>query len=381
MPFDKTWPRKGVALAICGVLAAGGFLLFWLTRTTPAGTGKLRVAYVGLTCEAPLFVAFEKGFFAEEGLDVEMIATDWDGLREGLGMGRFDMCQTLIMYLVKPIAEQGLDVKITGGVHTGCLRLQVGVASPIKKVDDLKGKRIGVPTHLGSPPHLFAARVLAAAGINPSQDKGDVTWIFYANDLLGKALEDGLVDAVATSDPIGTILVGAGLARNIADQAIDPPYCDEYCCVTAVSGRLARDNPEVAAKLTRAILKASKWTQENPSAAAKLSVEKDYTAASIEINSEALAQLRYIPGVADAKKSISQAARDMQRAGLLKPTVDPDAAVKRAWADLDGVSDAWLEKVAVERVPGGGKPAPLPASVFAELCRSRAFPKTCCSVE
>ena len=92
----------------------------------PAGPTKVKVAYLGLTCEAAMFVAQEKGFFKEEGLDVEFVKTDWDGLRDGLGLGRFDANYTLIMYLLKPI-EQGLDVKITGGIHSGCLRVQAGV--------------------------------------------------------------------------------------------------------------------------------------------------------------------------------------------------------------------------------------------------------------
>ena len=32
---------------------------------------KVRVGYIGLTCEAPIFTAVEKGFFKEEGLEVE----------------------------------------------------------------------------------------------------------------------------------------------------------------------------------------------------------------------------------------------------------------------------------------------------------------------
>src|SRR5262249_16645815 len=154
-----------------------------------------------------IFVAQEKGLFQEEGLDVELVRTDWDGLREGLGTGRFDANHTLIMYLLKPI-EQGLDVKITGGIHTGCLRLQVAARSDMKSIGELRGKKIGVPTHLGSPPYLFASRVLAANGIDPAPDKNEVTWVVYQPDVLGMAVDDGRVDAVATSDPIGTILVG-----------------------------------------------------------------------------------------------------------------------------------------------------------------------------
>jgi NitT/TauT family transport system substrate-binding protein len=106
------------------------------------------------------------GFYQEEGLDVELVRTDWDGLREGLGSGKFDANHTLIMYLLKPI-ELGLDVKMTGGIHTGCLRLMVAANSEIKSVKELKGKKIGCATHIGSPPYLFSSRVLAAQGIDP----------------------------------------------------------------------------------------------------------------------------------------------------------------------------------------------------------------------
>jgi NitT/TauT family transport system substrate-binding protein len=360
--------------ASCAVL-----VLIGCRRNGDTLGSKLKIAYVGLTCEAPLFVAVEKGYCKDEGLDVELIATDWDGLREGLGLGRFHASQTLLMYLIKPIAEQGLDVKITGGIHTGCLRLQAGTKTSITSPRDLKGKTIGVPTHLGSPPHLFAARVLAAHGIDPSQEAGNVTWLFFPPDLLGKALEDGRVDAVATSDPIGTILVGMGLAKTIADQAVDAPYADEYCCVVVVSGQLAGDNPQAAAKLTRALLKASKWVEHNSAAAARLAVEKKYVAASEEINCQALAALRYTPAVAQCRRSIDQAARDMQKAGLLKGGVDPNLAAQRAWLDLNGVTDDWLERVAVEHVQGGGRPRPLAPAAFADLCRtSRVLPGMCC---
>ena len=212
----------------------------------PGEPTKLKVAYLGLTCEAPIFAALEHGFYNEEGLDVELVKTDWDGLREGLGTGRFDANHTLIMYLLKPI-ESGTDVKITGGIHTGCLRVQAGINSDIKSIKDLKGKRIGVPTHIGSPPYLFCSRVLAVNGIDPRPDNNkDITWSAYPPPELELAIKQGKVDAVATSDPIGTILIGKGLTKVLADQAVDAPYSEEYCCAAVVSGKLARENPVAA---------------------------------------------------------------------------------------------------------------------------------------
>jgi NitT/TauT family transport system substrate-binding protein len=308
------------------------------------------------------------------------VKTDWDGLREGLGIGRFDANHTLIMYLLKPI-EQGLNVKITGGVHTGCLRLQVSAKSSVKSVADLKGKKIGVPTHIGSPPYLFASRVLAAAGIDPSPDKGEVQWLAFPPDVLGRAADDGRVDAVATADPIGTILLGQGLVRTIADQAVDPPYCDEYCCAAVVSGQLAERDLASAAKVTRALLKGARWVNENPTAAARLSVDKGYLASSAEINAQAIAKLKYLPAVRACRKSVDQAAAEMKRAGLLKPSTDPAVLARRAWLDLDGVTDEWVEGIKVHKVADGGRPALLEPAAFAALFDGRKTGCGCCTAD
>ncbi len=321
--------------------------------TASGGPAKVKLAYLGLTCEAAMFVARENGYFQEEGIEVEFVKTDWDGLRDGLGLGKFDANYTLIMYLLKPI-EQGLDVKITGGVHSGCLRTQVPDASPVKSLADLKGKTIGIP-NMGSPPFLFTSRALAAKGLDPSKD---VNWVVVAPELMKIALEKGQVDAVANSEPMGSILTAQAGVRTVADQAVDEPYRDEYCCATVVSGKFAASNPTAAAKITRALLKGALWVDTNPRAAAEMAVEKKYVASTVELNAHALGKLRYMPGVARCRESLDQAAREMKTAGLLNPSTDPAELAKRAWIDLDGVSDAWIKGLNVEKLADGG-PSPV----------------------
>jgi NitT/TauT family transport system substrate-binding protein len=337
---------------------------------------KIKVAYLGLTCEASMFVAQEKGFFKDEGLDVELVKTDWDGLRDGLGLGRFQANYTLIMYLLKPI-EQGLDVKITGGIHTGCLRVQVGPNSGITRVEDLKGKRIGVPTHLGSPPFLFTSRVLAAHGLKPGKD---VEWVVLQPDVLGLGIDKGQVDAVCDSEPIGSILAATKKLRTIADQAVDAPYKDEYCCAVVVNGKFARADPASAARVTRALLKGARWVGENQGSAAQLCVEKKYIAASAEINAQALARLKYMPGVAQCRKSLDLAAEEMKTAGLLNPSTNPSELARRAWVDLDGVSDDWVKGLQIEKVAGGGAPGALDADALSAALAA-GMPATCCSLK
>src|SRR5512145_1022055 len=40
--------------------------------------GKVKIAYSGGACEAPTFIAYEKGFFAQEGLEPELLAVDFN---------------------------------------------------------------------------------------------------------------------------------------------------------------------------------------------------------------------------------------------------------------------------------------------------------------
>src|SRR5215510_7526608 len=70
-------------------------------------SNKIRVGYVGITCEAPIYTAVEKGFFKEEGLDVSLVKCDWKNYKDVLALGGYDITHHLIMYFLKPI-EQGL---------------------------------------------------------------------------------------------------------------------------------------------------------------------------------------------------------------------------------------------------------------------------------
>jgi NitT/TauT family transport system substrate-binding protein len=333
---------------------------------------KIKVCYLGLTCEPPIFVAYEKGFFKEEGLDVELEKSDWDSMRDGLGLGKFQATHHLLMYMMKPM-EVGLDVKITGGIHTGCLRVQAGKKTNIKTIEDLKGKKVGVSV-IGSPPHLFATRVMAAHGLHPETD---VEWVTLPADTFSLALDQGKIDAVASAEPIGTLLISKDKVNTVCDQAATPPYGDEFCCVVTLNGKFARENPVAAAKVTRALLKGAKWVNANPVAAAKLAVEKKYVSATAEINAQAIAALKYRPGVAKCRQDLESVAVDLKNAGFLKPATDPVDLARKAWMALDGVTDEWIQNLSVEKVADGGPIQRLNPAEFVQLFDS----ENCCSRE
>ena len=334
------------------ILVGLGLIMLAGCKKNDAEAGnKIRVGYIGLTCEAPIFTAVEKGFFKEEGLEISMVKCDWKNYKDVLALGGYDVTHHLIMYFLKPI-EQGLDVKITGGIHRGCLRVQAGLNSNIRTVKDLRGKRIGVPG-MGTPPFIFANRVLGANGIDAQKE---ITWLVFPAGELGLALDKGEVDAVADSEPIGSMLLAASKVRNIADQAADEPYKSEYCCAVIVNGKFLAKNPKAAAAATRALLKAAKWVETNPAAAAKLSVEGKYLASTVEHNAVAISHLRYVPSVSGAETAVRLASTEMKVSGMLSPSTDVEALAKKAFVHLDGVSDEWLNALKVEQVAGGGVP-------------------------
>lgn len=348
------------------------------TETAGDNSSKVRVGYIGLTCEAPIFMAVEKGFFKEEGLDVSLIKCEWANYKDVLALGGFDITHHLIMYFLKPV-EQGLDVKFTGGIHRGCLRVQASAKGNIHSVKDLRGKRIGVPG-MGTPPFIFANRVLGANGIDPSKD---IKWLVFPAGELGLALDKGEVDAVADSEPIGSLLMASGKVRNVADQATDSPYKDEYCCAVLVNGKFLSKNQKTASAATRALLKAAKWVQTNPAAAAKLSVEKKYLASNPELNTVAISHLGYIPSVSGAEAAVKSAAEEMKRAGMLGPTTDVEGLAKRAFVHLEGVSDNWLDSLQVEKVAGGQLPPDQDLRLSIELAKTANDPwcgMVCCAM-
>jgi NitT/TauT family transport system substrate-binding protein len=347
MSYRRVGEKKYISPVML-VLSLVGLLIGCGRDSQSTGTSnKVRVGYIGLTCEAPIFTAVEKGFFKEEGLEVSLVKCNWANYKDVLALGGYDVTHHLVMYFLKPL-EQGMDVKFTGGIHRGCLRVQAAARGNIRKVEDLRGKRIGVPG-MGTPPFIFANRVLGTHGIDPSKE---VTWLAFTPGELGLAIDKGEVDAVADSEPIGSLLLADGKVRNIADQATDDPYKEEYCCAVLVNGKFLAKNPKAAAGATRALLKGAKWVDTNPAAAARLAVEKKYIASNAELNTIAISHLHYLPSVSGAEAAVKSAAQEMKKAGMLGPATDVQDLAKRAFVYLDGVSDDWLRTLEVEKVAG-----------------------------
>ena len=75
-------------------------------------------------CTAAAPVAKERGVFAKHNLDVDFInfGGSTEQLLEAIATGKADAGIGMALRWLKPL-EQGFDVRITAGVHGGCIRL------------------------------------------------------------------------------------------------------------------------------------------------------------------------------------------------------------------------------------------------------------------
>lgn len=312
------------------------------TATPPAGGEKenteeslrpLRIAYQGFTCEAPTYVAFEKGFFAEEGFAVELVKGDFNFIRDSFAAGRIDAVAGLALTWIKPL-EQGVNAKVTAGLHKGCLYAYTLADSGIEKVEDLKGKRIGVPA-IGGAQMMLLARDLASKGIDAQKD---VEWRVFPAAELELALDKGEVDAVAVGEPFGTTFaLNLDKFRVLLNQSVHAPYHAEYCCLWIIRGGLVENEPEVAAAITRAVLRAAQYVEDNPAEVGALIVEKGYVLGSGELNGQILDALEFVPDVAAAREALRISFEAGKEIGVIDPGADIDAVINRSFVQLPDV--------------------------------------------
>lgn len=104
----------------------------------------LRLAFTAGGIDAPTFVAAGKGYFADEGLDVEIVDGDGStGTIQAVGNGSFDIGIAGLGALVQASATSGMDTitAVAGLVQKDPSSIIALKGSGITKPKDLEGKR------------------------------------------------------------------------------------------------------------------------------------------------------------------------------------------------------------------------------------------------
>ena len=294
--------------------------------------GKLKIqALSGAVCGAPSYVAYEKGFFAEEGLDVELVSGSMDTMKTGLATGEFTVTNGDFVWFTS--IQQGLDLKVIGGLHHGCIKLVVPPGSDIKTAADLKGKRIGVD-EIGGVPMAVASVVLTNAGLDPQKD---VQWLAYPLDQLQEGVKKGEIDVYAAWDPFGKLAEVNNGYTVLADISTDANFAGRSCCFLYASGKKIKEDPERVAAIARAYQKATAWIAEHPEETAKLEIEKKYVATDdVKLVTDLIESYHFNFTTEAAQEDVRYFVKQFSKTGFLKKDTDPEEFLKTAYYDVFG---------------------------------------------
>ncbi len=213
----------------------------------------VRIGYVPVLIYAPLYVAQERGYFAQENLDVQL--TPVQGGSEPvvqLAAGNFDAAVGGVGAGLLNVANKGLEFRIVAPMHSERTPLSTSLVisakrTDIKTVADLKGKKVSINA-TGAATEYWLSEALRKAGLTFADIQ--LQTVGFAN--VPGALDNGSLDAAMLGEPLTTQQVGNGVLKILADDFID----GFYATYLYMGMPLLRDRTAVADGFMRAYLKA-----------------------------------------------------------------------------------------------------------------------------
>jgi ABC-type nitrate/sulfonate/bicarbonate transport system substrate-binding protein len=139
-------------------------------------------------------------------------------------------------------------------------RILVKENSPIRKLDDLKGKKLAILGR-GTIPELILGALAKKSNIR----KEDVELVLIPPPNQPAALEQGQVDAIFATPPTDTVAERQYKARSIANGTDLVPYLGLAGLV--IRRDFAETYPEPTRRLFKAAIKLARWTRDNEAAA------------------------------------------------------------------------------------------------------------------
>jgi NitT/TauT family transport system substrate-binding protein len=246
-----------IATLLGALLAAGSAF----AQTPEKKNIALGVGGKALLYYLPLTIAERKGFFKEQGLDVEI--TDFSGGAKSLQAligGSIDVVTGAYEHTIRMQAK-GQDIRAV--IELGRFpAIAVGVKKD-RKWDgpaDFKGMKIGV-TAPGSSTNMLMNFVMAKAGLSPSD--ASYIGIGTAQSALA-AIQKGEIDAISHLEPVMSFLERAGEIRVVVDTRTEEGTRALFggsnpAAVLYMRKSFIDQNPNTAQALTNAFYKTLQW--------------------------------------------------------------------------------------------------------------------------
>lgn len=237
--------------------------------TTPYKLTKVTIQIDGAAVPyyAPLYVAKEKGYFADQGLDVDFLYASAADIVKNVAVGNvqfgFPNADSVIM-----ARAQGLPVKVVHTTYQHGLGATIFVdGKGIDKPADLKGKKVAV-TSLGSPNYIQLQVLLKKNNLSLN----DVNVEVVGTGAIVQALADGKVDAIVFSMLRTIELQAQGVkAREFRSDDFLPSFGN----VLITSDQLLKEQPDTVKRFITGLNKGIEdIVKGDPRAAVDLAVNK-----------------------------------------------------------------------------------------------------------
>jgi NitT/TauT family transport system substrate-binding protein len=253
-----------LCLAVLALAVAGGNAAAQAPEKT-----KLTIGVGGKTLfyYLPLTIAEQKGYFKDEGLDVEIpdFAGGAKALQAMIG-GSADLVSGAYEHTITQQAKgQNIEALVLQGKNAGIvLAMPKAKAAAYKSPADLKGMKIGV-TAPGSSTNMFVNILLAKAKLKPD----DVAIVGVGSGAGAVAImKRGEIDALSNLDPVIAQLESDGTVVPVIDtrtaKGMQEVYGGAYAagCVYAPVD-FVKKNPRTAQAVVNAIVRALRFIQHS----------------------------------------------------------------------------------------------------------------------
>lgn len=239
--------------------------------------------------------------------------------------GSLDMTGATLALAIQA-ASRGEPIVLVASLGNKCSALVVKKDGGVKKVLDLKGKKIGyVP---GTMHEILLRETLTRAGLNPDKDAKLVRIDFFD---MGTALSRGDIDAYLSGEPLPTLAKRQGYGEILAY-----PYYGEG--IGAInSGMIVRrdfmeKNPERVMEMVRAHRKATEQCMYDK--AFWLETSSKMFGVELDVLRDAADNMELVWDMDDTfVKQLSALGKRMQELGIIKKEPDYNTLVDRRFVD------------------------------------------------